>query len=81
MLRIVVEDKTAGINANGNALQLLAESAIVMETLYEMFRKHNLEDVFEFNMRDSGTWEIIKSHVNERGESDDESEDAESAEE
>ena len=77
MLRIVVEDKTAGINADGNALQLLAESAIVMKTLYEMFRKHDLEDVFEFSMRDSDMWNVIKRHVGERGESDD----TESAEE
>ena len=81
MLRIVVEDTTAGINADGNALQLLAESAVVMENLYEVFKKHDLEDMFEFGMRDSDTWDIIKRHVEERGESDDESEDTESAEE
>jgi hypothetical protein len=81
MLRIVVEDNNAGINAEGNALQLLAESSVVVETLYEMFKKHDLEDVFEFSMRDTNMWDIIKRHVNERGESDDESEDAESSEE
>ena len=80
-MRIVVEDTTAGINADGNALQLLTESSIVVETLYEMFKKHDLEALFEFCMRDSGTWDIIKRHVEERGESDDESEDTESAEE
>lgn len=54
MIRIAVEDKTAGINANGNAMQFLAESSIVMETLYEMFKEHNMEDVFEFSMRNEG---------------------------